>query len=123
VSDPLRYVAPRTPTEEVLAQIWAEVLKLEQVGVEENFFDLGGTSLSVMRIPPRVKRSLGRDLKITDLFTYPTVSELARSLDGQRAARVDSNKIRASLQRRRMQPKLRRSGDLMASPSGWLHKE
>src|ERR687894_985283 len=50
-----RYVAPRTPTEEVLAGIWAELLRLERVGVEESFFDLGGHSLLTTRLLAQVR--------------------------------------------------------------------
>src|SRR6185312_14151432 len=55
VSDPLRYVAPRTPTEEVLAQIWAEVLNVARVGLRDDFFDLGGHSLLAMQIITRAR--------------------------------------------------------------------
>jgi amino acid adenylation domain-containing protein len=94
-ANPLRYVAPRTPTEESLAQVWAEVLKLEQVGVEEDFFSLGGTSLSVMRVPGSVKRALGRDLSIIDLFKYPTIRTLGAYLDGRGQPVVDRAKVKA----------------------------
>jgi len=100
-ADPLRYVAPRTPTEELLARVWAEVLKLDQVGVEEDFFALGGTSLSVMRVPAPVKRTLGRDLSIIDLFRYPTIRTLAAYLDGRGQPMVDRAKLQAGAGRRR----------------------
>jgi hypothetical protein len=101
MSDPLRYVAPRTPTEEVLAQIWAEVLKLDQVGVEEDFFELGGHSLLIMRIPALVKRTLGRDVSIVDLFRYPVIRGLAAYLDGRQADQLDLRGITEAANRRR----------------------
>jgi amino acid adenylation domain-containing protein len=73
-----RYVAPRTPVEEVLAGIWAEVLRLERVGVAESFFDLGGHSLLAMRVVSRVQELFDMELPLQALFEHPTVEELAR---------------------------------------------
>jgi len=76
------YVAPRTATEEMLAGIWAEVLGLERVGIEENFFDLGGHSLLLLQGYSRLRASLGRDLPFVALMQYPTVRSLASYLSG-----------------------------------------
>jgi len=56
------FVAPRTPAEEVIAQIWVEVLKLERIGINDNFFELGGHSLLAMRMMARVRESFQVDL-------------------------------------------------------------
>jgi hypothetical protein len=80
MSDPLRYVAPRTPTEEVLAQIWAEVLKLDQVGVEEDFFELGGHSLLATQVITRVRNATQLDVEVRTLFEAPTITEFALRL-------------------------------------------
>jgi amino acid adenylation domain-containing protein len=75
------YVAPRSGLEQRIADIWRDVLRVAEVGVHDNFFDLGGHSLLLMEVHSRLTRELGRRLPITDLFQYPTVEALARFLD------------------------------------------
>jgi amino acid adenylation domain-containing protein len=101
VANPLRYVPPRTPTEAALAQVWAEVLKIDQAGVEEDFFSLGGNSLSVMRLPALVKRALGREISVIDFFKYPTIRSLSAHLDGRGQSTLDRTKFQAAAARRR----------------------
>jgi len=76
-----RYVAPRTPTEEVLAGIWAEALRLERVGVEDRFFDLGGHSLLATRVTARVREVFGVELPLRAVFERPVLSGLAAEID------------------------------------------
>ncbi|WP_414754485.1 amino acid adenylation domain-containing protein [Anabaena sp. CCY 9910] len=76
-----KYVAPRNPTEELLAQIWAQVLKIEKVGIHDNFFDLGGHSLLATQLISRIRNVFRVELPLRELFASATISELARSLE------------------------------------------
>jgi amino acid adenylation domain-containing protein len=77
------YVAPRTPMEETVCRIWAKVLNLPQVGIQDHFFLLGGHSLLAVRAISRLSAELGQDIDLATLFHYPTVIELAHYLSAQ----------------------------------------
>ncbi len=74
------FVAPRTPLEAALAEIWSEVLRIPEVGVEDHFFELGGHSLLAARVIARVHDVLGRRLPPRALFDAPTIERLATRL-------------------------------------------
>jgi hypothetical protein len=71
------FVAARTPVEEGLSRIWAEVVGVAPVGVLDNFFDLGGTSLRATQVVARLRDAFGVDVPIRVLFDAPTVEGLA----------------------------------------------
>jgi acyl carrier protein len=74
------YVAPRTPVEEILAAIWAESLGVERVGIDDNFFVLGGDSMRSVRIVS-LARERGLVFTVQDLFRFPAVRRLAGRLE------------------------------------------
>lgn len=76
------YVAPRTETERSLAAIWGELLGLDQVGVDDDVFDLGAHSLLAMKALTRIREAFGIDLVLRNLFEHPTVAQLAPMIDG-----------------------------------------
>jgi len=71
------YVAPRTPTETALAAIWAEILGVEEVGAEDDFFEMGGHSLLAAHVVAFVRERLGARLELGSIYEAPTVAELA----------------------------------------------
>ncbi|HEX8353070.1 MAG TPA: amino acid adenylation domain-containing protein, partial [Pyrinomonadaceae bacterium] len=88
------YVAPRSRIEQTIAAVWQEALKVERVGVHDNFFNLGGHSLLLAQVHAKLREQFGERLTILDLFRHPTVETLARHLRGatdERAAVAESH--------------------------------
>ncbi|MBV9109804.1 MAG: amino acid adenylation domain-containing protein, partial [Gemmatimonadetes bacterium] len=83
-ASPDAFVAPRTPVEEVLAGVWAEVLGVGRVGVGENFFELGGHSLLATQVTARIREIFGVGVPLRLLFEGPTVARLAERLEALR---------------------------------------
>ncbi len=75
------FVAPHTHTEEVVARLWAEILKLEEVGIDDNFFELGGHSLLATQVISRLREAFGIELPLRSLFESPTVADLAERIE------------------------------------------
>jgi thioesterase domain-containing protein/acyl carrier protein len=84
------YVAPRNPLEAQLAALWEEVLGVSPVGVTDDFFDLGGHSLSAVRLAAKARKELGRKIPLSMLLQERTVGRLATALSGPAAARHNS---------------------------------
>ncbi|MEA5603525.1 non-ribosomal peptide synthetase [Nostoc sp. UHCC 0252] len=76
-----KYVAPRTPIEEILAQTWSQVLQLPQVGIHDNFFELGGHSLLATQLVSRIRNIFKVELPLRELFAAATLAELAREIE------------------------------------------
>ena len=78
----LDFVSPRTETEAALAVIWVDLLKVDRIGVNDDFFDLGGHSLMAIKIVSRIRDAFQVNLSLRNLFDSPTVAGLAAIIDG-----------------------------------------
>ncbi len=108
------YARPENATEQAIAGVWQEVLRLDRVGVNDNFFDLGGHSLLLLQVQSRLRRALPRELGLVEIFQHPTVRTLAAHVDGAGDGRVEMQKIseRAARQRAAL------GGSFAVPPSG-----
>ncbi len=77
------FAAPLSVTQKRLTEIWSEALGLEQIGIHDNFFDLGGHSLTAMRVANRLSQEFGDDFSMTVLFESPTIAELAETIENR----------------------------------------
>lgn len=99
---------PATPTERMIADVWQVVLDIPVARATDNFFDVGGTSLSLVAVHGRLVTQLGRSLAVVDLFRFPTIRALAAHLDGtaqhaelDRAAQIAAARRRRTTRYRR----------------------
>ena len=87
-------VAPRTPLEQVIAGIWADVLNIEQMSVLQDFFELGGHSLLALQIVSHLRAVFTLELPLVTLFQYSTVATLAEYIEAAgQIAQIDVNQI------------------------------
>jgi amino acid adenylation domain-containing protein len=113
------FVAPRDETERAIAAIWRQALGVEQVGVDDNFFDLGGHSLLLVQVHGRIREALGADITVVELFQHPTVGALAARLargeeqDAPAREAVDerARRQKAALERQKQAAMQRRGGN------------
>ena len=77
------YVAPSSPAEQKIARVWADLLGVEKVGIQDNFFDLGGNSLLAIQVVTRIRADLKVEVSVATLFEGPTVESLSRLIGGQ----------------------------------------
>jgi amino acid adenylation domain-containing protein len=109
------FVAPQSEAENAIAEIWKEYLKLDAVGVHDNFFDLGGHSLLLVRIMNRLQQVFGRTMTVVDMFQHPTIQGLAEfvTADSQEAPEAGIIRDRAAKQKEALkrQKRLRRDSD------------
>ncbi len=89
VESGVRFVAPESATEQLLATLWREALGRDRVGVEDNFFDLGGHSLKLGQVHARLQTRFPNPPALLELFQYPTIRVLAARLDGVSADKAN----------------------------------
>jgi amino acid adenylation domain-containing protein len=92
-ADEKAYVSPRDETERILCRVWAETLQLDRIGIDDNFFDVGGHSLLGARLFARMGEELGQSLPLGVLFERPTVRRLAEVLRTPPAQRTASSLV------------------------------
>jgi acyl carrier protein len=86
----VKFVSPGTEMERMVAGIWQEVLELEGVGIHDNFFDLGGTSLTIIRVNTNLRKRFQEDIPMLDMFRYPTIQALASYLEDKETGELIS---------------------------------
>ncbi|MEH2407387.1 MAG: non-ribosomal peptide synthetase [Nostoc sp.] len=93
------YIAPQTDLERLLAGILSELLKIDRVGIDDNFFDLGGTSISILQVAVRLQYELGIELPTVKLFQYSTIGSLANYLHSNQNSQPSHDKLQNRAQR------------------------
>lgn len=95
------YAEPQNELEERIAVVWQKVLGLKRVSVYENFFELGGHSLLMVQLHRRVRESLNREIRLVEMFRFPTINSLAKYLkQGESASETGFEKINHRVSRR-----------------------
>lgn len=86
-----QYIAPSDELEELITGIWQEVLHLEKIGVNDNFFDIGGHSLLLAQVRSKISNVIHKEVSILDLFRYPTIYTLSRILHTGNEPKLEGN--------------------------------
>lgn len=97
------YVAPQSQLEQLIADAWKEVLKVEQVGIHDNFFDLGGHSMLMVQVSNKLREALRQEIPMIRLFQYPNVHALATFLTQETAPTFQHAQNRADTRRNLME--------------------
>ncbi len=97
------YEAPSDELQQTIVNIWQETLQLEKVGIKDNFFDLGGHSLLIVRVHQLLKQQIDKPISLTDLYRFPTIGSLTEFLNSdQKNESLKKSSDRASRRRERM---------------------
>jgi acyl-coenzyme A synthetase/AMP-(fatty) acid ligase len=106
----LVYAAPENETEKTLVEAWQDVLGLDRIGTQDNFFDIGGHSLLVVKVHRELRRLLDLPVSITDLYRFPTIRSLTEHLTSTGTSDVMQASSDRALRRREMMQRRRRAG-------------
>lgn len=107
------YVAPRNEIEAILADIWKEVIGIAEIGINDNFFEIGGHSLLLTQVNSKMTEVFKREFSLIEMFTYPTISALAAYVAGDAAERTFSHnedRIQKQKEAKRKRKELNRRG-------------
>jgi len=119
--DHVAYAEPQSALERTIAGIYGELLRVGRLGLHDNFFDLGGHSLLIVRAHQRLKEALGREIPVVDLFRFPTVASLARHLGGEETGNLQKVQGLAE-QQRAAQQRQRAAMERLRRPAGPVRK-
>lgn len=100
ISGAALYAEPQNELEEAIAAVWRKVLRLEKVGIHDNFFDLGGQSLLMVQMHRGVRESLKREIPLVEMFRFPTINSLAEYLVQRERVETGVEKIDDRVRRR-----------------------
>lgn len=87
------FAAPRNETESVIAGIWEEIFGIEQLGIHDKFFDLGGSSLLAIQLINQLRNAFGMDVSVNIVFERPTISDMAEALGGSHLAKEEDEQV------------------------------
>jgi acyl-CoA synthetase (AMP-forming)/AMP-acid ligase II/acyl carrier protein len=110
------YVAPRNEVEKVIAGTWQQLLNIKNIGIQDNFFEIGGHSLLLVRMLNKLQQSFKREFSIVEMFRHPTIATLANFVTQKQEAQISFattfdlvNKQKESLKRQKRLAKVRRN--------------
>jgi acyl carrier protein len=93
--------SPNTGIEHTLAQLWQRILNVQHVGLDDNFFDLGGDSLLLVAVHSNLQKALGTEIPVTDLFEFTTIRKLAGHLGKKQPDRTELREAQQRAKRQR----------------------
>ena len=95
------YLAPQNEIERAIALVWQEVLQVEKVGIEDNFFDLGGHSLLLVQVHSKLCNLFSKNMSVIDLFKYPTIHSLAKYFSQPEGEQIEVGELQERAKKQR----------------------